>query len=107
MYIIMVQYMKHAEPTDPTIRWRKGIADGRLKEEFDVTSDTALAARLGVGQPHFSRVKNGDSEPGPMFMATVLRAIAPLQLDFYDVFEVVPPPLGPDDEDAETPALAS
>jgi transcriptional regulator with XRE-family HTH domain len=81
--------MRQDDRTSPTIRLRDG-ADERLKSEFKVAKDTDLAELLGVDPSHYSRVKNGRSDPGPYFQARLLTAIRPLDLDWYDVFEVAP-----------------
>ncbi|MEV4179880.1 helix-turn-helix transcriptional regulator [Streptosporangium canum] len=75
----------------PTIRLRNG-ADERLKETLGLATDTALANHIGVDQGQYNRIKNGRSAPGPYFQARLLIAVEALNLDFYDLFEVVPDP---------------
>lgn len=81
--------MRQDDRTSPTIRLRDG-ADERLKSEFKVAKDTDLAELLGIDPSHYSRVKNGRSDPGPYFQARLLLAVQQHDLDWYDVFEVVP-----------------
>ncbi|MFD9949990.1 helix-turn-helix domain-containing protein [Nonomuraea sp. NPDC059023] len=75
--------------TEPTVRLRPDVGK-RLKAEFGVTSDLALARRLGIDQSHYSRVQSGDSDPGPKFQAKLLVAVREIDLDWYDLFEVFP-----------------
>lgn len=72
----------------PTIRLRDG-ADERLKREFGLATDSALAAHCRLNQGQYSRVRAGLSSPGPSFQAKILIAVQPLELDFYDLFEIV------------------
>lgn len=101
----MLMGMKQDRRPARTIRLRDGV-DERLKEEFNVTTDTALAPLLGVDQGQYSRVKSGLAAPGAVFTASLLTAVAPLELDWYDLFEVYPPPRVADC-DRVTTALAS
>ena len=51
-----------------------------------ITSDYALAKRMGVNRSTVMRVRMGRLQPGPAFIAGALVALAPMQFD--DLFEV-------------------
>ncbi|MEU4767071.1 transcriptional regulator [Actinosynnema sp. NPDC023794] len=52
-----------------------------------ITSDYALAKRMGVNRSTAMRVRTGQLQPGAAFIAGALVALAPMQFD--DLFEVV------------------
>ncbi len=56
-------------------------------ERFGITSDTALAACLGIHQPNLSRMFRGDVQASGHMVAAILTA---LDARFEDVFEVLP-----------------
>jgi len=51
-----------------------------------LTTDTARAERIGVERSTYSRVRTGEIQPGPRFIAGCLRAFPDLR--FEDLFEV-------------------
>lgn len=51
-----------------------------------LTTDTALAAAMGIDAGNLSRVLRGKQQPGPKFIAALCHALG-AELD--DVFEVV------------------
>ncbi|WP_433264000.1 transcriptional regulator [Actinosynnema sp. CS-041913] len=53
-----------------------------------IRSDYALAKLMNVHRSTVKRVREGDLQPGPIFIGSLLAALAPL--DFGDLFEVVP-----------------
>lgn len=82
--------MRKVSTATPTIRLRDGAVE-RLKDEFQLGSDSALAAHVGITQGHYSRVTRKQGQPGSDFVARFLVAVRPIDLDFYDLFEVVMP----------------
>lgn len=81
--------MSKASAGRPALRLKEGAIE-RLKTEFNTPSDSALTAHVGINQGHYSRVMNKLAQPGPDFIARFLVAMQPLELDFYDLVEVVP-----------------
>lgn len=53
-----------------------------------ITTDDALAKRMGVDPATVSRVLRGKQEPGPKFIAALVSAFPGMDLD--DLFEVIP-----------------
>lgn len=53
-----------------------------------VTTDDALAKRMGVDPATVSRVLRGKQEPGGKFIAALVAAFPGMDLD--DLFEVIP-----------------
>lgn len=89
MYIVMFMHMtQDVLLAPPTIRLKGGVND-RLKEAFELPTDTAVAEHIGIDQGQYSRVLAGRSNPGPQFQARLLIAAEPLQLGFYDLFTIV------------------
>lgn len=61
----------------------------KLRTLAGITTDDALAKRMGVDPATVSRVLRGKQEPGPKFIAALVAAFPGFDLD--DLFEVVPP----------------
>ncbi|WP_447002449.1 transcriptional regulator [Saccharothrix isguenensis] len=51
-------------------------------------SDYAMAKAMGINRSTIARVTSGELRPGPVFIASALTALAPMQ--FHDLFEIVP-----------------
>lgn len=60
----------------------------KLRRLAGITTDDALAKRMGVDPATVSRVLRGKQEPGPKFIAALVDAFPGFDLD--DLFEVVP-----------------
>jgi hypothetical protein len=75
--------------SSPTIRLR---AETFAKALFlsGYRSDYSAAKAFGVNRSTVTRVRSGELQPGPRFIAGALTALAPMR--FEDLFEVVPGP---------------
>jgi len=60
----------------------------KIRKWVGLTTDAALAARMGIDAGNLSRVLRGIQQPGPKFIAALCVA---LDADLADLFEVVPP----------------
>jgi transcriptional regulator with XRE-family HTH domain len=59
----------------------------KMRTLAQITTDAALAARMGMDPATVSRVLKGKQCPGPKFMASLVRCFPGYDLD--DLFEVV------------------
>lgn len=64
----------------------------KMRTLAQITTDAALAARMGVDAATVSRVLQGIQKPGPRFMAALVTCFPGYDLD--DLFEVIDVPHG-------------
>jgi len=69
-----------------TLRLRAGQLK-KLRTVSGITTDAALAARMGMDPATVSRVLSGRAAPGPKFMAALVSCFPGWDLD--DLFEVI------------------
>lgn len=60
----------------------------KIRGWVGLTTDAALAQRMGIDAGNLSRVLRGVQQPGPKFIAALCYA---LKADLADLFEVVAP----------------
>lgn len=58
----------------------------KIRKWVGLTTDAALAERMGVDAGNLSRVLGGKQQPGPKFIASLCTA---LEADLDDLFEIV------------------
>lgn len=63
------------------------LAPGFETAAAERTSQSPLWREIGVHRTTLHRVRNGETEPSPAFIAGALKALAPKK--FEDLFEVV------------------
>jgi hypothetical protein len=51
-------------------------------------SDYGMAKAMGINRSTVARVVSGELRPGPVFIASALNTLAPMQ--FHDLFDTVP-----------------
>lgn len=73
---------QHASPTG-AVRIRRDVLRDR-RNQAGMTSNRALAERMGVDQSTLQRVIGGQAEPSARFIASVLRALPGTR--FEDLF---------------------
>jgi len=73
-------------PSAPVIRLRD---DALVKwaERQGLPSETAVAERIGIGQPTLNRIRRGEVAPGEKFIAAVLSATGAKFERFFEIAE--------------------
>jgi hypothetical protein len=71
-------------------------AFGKAMRLAGFRSDYGLAKAMGVNRSTIARAVSGELRPGPVFIASALTVLAPMQ--FQDLFEIVPVADAPPDD---------
>lgn len=78
----------HATSASVTLRLNREKLD-ELRRAHGIKSEAELSRRIGVDAATLWRVSNGESAPGPTFIARVMVAFPTARMD--DLFQVAQP----------------